>query len=348
MALPGTFSDGQNVAVKDKRPQLPPEERFWKRYSPHHECSLSSAVSVILHVAFVGVLLLVAALVAKLGLRERNNPVAIDAVALAPGNGGDDQEEGASKGTPDSPKEDVATPKPQQQPAAPVPNTPELTAPKAESPKIPEPSRPDTMRFIDESKQASDAIQKMVQEAMKEPPLTQEVPKARGKPDGTGKGVQGSGPGSGRSGSIVQQRIRRRARWHIMLRTHGPEDHVGQFAALGVILAFPTGGGQFYVVRDLLGRPPRGKIEDISKIFKFYAIDQDPGSARDLARFLHAPLGATFFLAFFPNELENAMAEMEKTYRGRREEELTENTYFKVVPSGGSYVVVIDENPLAR
>jgi hypothetical protein len=280
-------------------------------------------------------------LVAKLGLRERNNPVAIDAVALAPGNGGDDQEEGASKGTPDSPKEDVATPK--QQPAAPVPNTPELTAPKPESPKIPEPSRPDTMRFIDESKQASDAIQKQVEEAMNQAQPRQEAPKARGTPDGTGKGVEGSGPGAGRSGSIVQQRVRRRGRWQLDFTVASAEDHLRQLSALGAILAFPAGGGKFYVVRDLMGRPPRGKIEDVAKINRIWFIDRQPATASEIARVLHSPLAGPFFVAFFPNELENSMAEMEKSYRGRPEQELTEKFRFKVIPSGGSWTVVVDE-----
>src|SRR5689334_1487060 len=41
---------------------VPPEEQFWKRYSPHHEFPLSSATSVALHIIAIGLLLLVAIL----------------------------------------------------------------------------------------------------------------------------------------------------------------------------------------------------------------------------------------------------------------------------------------------
>jgi hypothetical protein len=345
MALPGTLSDGHNVAVKDKRPELPPEEKFWKRYSPNHECSLSSVVSIILHVVFIGVLLLVAALVAKLGWREHNNQVALGAVALdpGPGKGGDNREEGASKGTPDSSKEDVATPKAQQH-STPVPNTPELIAPKREPSTIPKPSAPDRERIIAEAKQASDAFQRQVEEAMNQAPPRHEDPKARGEPDGLGKGVKGPGPGAGPAAAMNQQRINRRGRWQLDFRVANAEDHLRQLSALGAILAFPAGGGKFFIVRDLMGRPPRGKIEDVSKINRIWFIDYQPATAREIARVLHSPLAEPYFVAFFPNELENHMGEMEQKFRGLPEKELREKFRFRVVPDGGAWKVVPDEN----
>src|SRR5260370_39736114 len=39
------------ASTKEKEPALlvPPEERFWKRYSPNHELPLSSASSALMH-----------------------------------------------------------------------------------------------------------------------------------------------------------------------------------------------------------------------------------------------------------------------------------------------------------
>ena len=41
------------------QPLLPPEEKFWQRYSPHSEAPLSGVTSAVVHVLFVGLLLLV-------------------------------------------------------------------------------------------------------------------------------------------------------------------------------------------------------------------------------------------------------------------------------------------------
>ena len=59
MAQPAVPPDNKTAAPKPK-PLVPPDERFWKRYSPHHEMELASAASVTLHVLLV-VLVAVAA-----------------------------------------------------------------------------------------------------------------------------------------------------------------------------------------------------------------------------------------------------------------------------------------------
>ena len=48
------------VSTKEKEPALlvPPEERFWKRYSPNHEFPLSSASSALMHLCALGILAL--------------------------------------------------------------------------------------------------------------------------------------------------------------------------------------------------------------------------------------------------------------------------------------------------
>jgi hypothetical protein len=69
--------------------RLPPEERFWRRYSPHHEFPLSSATSVALHVLVVVLLLLVAWVAVKLRLDEGTTPLPVIAVTVGDGGRGE-------------------------------------------------------------------------------------------------------------------------------------------------------------------------------------------------------------------------------------------------------------------
>src|SRR5262245_25138569 len=66
---------------------LPPEEKFWQRYSQHHELPLSTLGSVTLH-ALVGVFLVV--VVAHYLARSHDKePLPIEAITIDGGGGGD-------------------------------------------------------------------------------------------------------------------------------------------------------------------------------------------------------------------------------------------------------------------
>src|SRR5438876_751218 len=45
------------TSIPTGRPMLPPEERFWERYSPHNEAPLSGVSSTVLHILILGLLL---------------------------------------------------------------------------------------------------------------------------------------------------------------------------------------------------------------------------------------------------------------------------------------------------
>src|SRR5262245_10723392 len=70
-------------------PLAPPEERFWRRYSPHHEFPLSSAVSIALHILALVLLGLLGWWVAHLAT-QKSTPLAEVPIALGP-SGGDRQ-----------------------------------------------------------------------------------------------------------------------------------------------------------------------------------------------------------------------------------------------------------------
>src|SRR5215468_6624475 len=70
--------------------RVPPEEKYWKRYSPHGEAPLSFAGSFAVHIIFGGLFLFVSVWAASLfGGEDRNVP--IEPVRLDLGGGGGDK-----------------------------------------------------------------------------------------------------------------------------------------------------------------------------------------------------------------------------------------------------------------
>src|ERR1700674_253969 len=96
------------VANEPEQEQAPPEPRFWKRYSAHHEFPLSSVGSVVFHVLLIGVLVVVGYIITQTRNDERSGPPIISVVAangLPPMNaGGGGQPDGgeSDKGGPKS------------------------------------------------------------------------------------------------------------------------------------------------------------------------------------------------------------------------------------------------------
>src|SRR5207237_9412148 len=76
---------------------VPPEEKFWKRYSPHHEAPLSGVSSFALHLLLIPLLLLIAWVASKVKDEDENRSLPVDVVRVNfPGGGG--SPEGAGKG----------------------------------------------------------------------------------------------------------------------------------------------------------------------------------------------------------------------------------------------------------
>ena len=59
-----------------------PKARFWKRYSPHHEASISGSSSIVLHILCFGVLILSGLLIA---LGSEHRPVEVSPIVMAGG-----------------------------------------------------------------------------------------------------------------------------------------------------------------------------------------------------------------------------------------------------------------------
>src|SRR5262245_56414879 len=67
------------------QPPVPPDERFWKRYSPHHEFPLSTVGSIVVHALLI-VALVVIAVTWQEGLSAAK-PVEMKVVEIEGGGG---------------------------------------------------------------------------------------------------------------------------------------------------------------------------------------------------------------------------------------------------------------------
>ena len=330
---------------KPPRPESPPDERFWKRYSKHHELPISSAGSLLIHCIFGGLLILIG--IAWLG--GHDDPVTMDVISVEGGGGGapDAQGNGPGNGVPPITGDEAAAKQNEKIVAAPRPDSKkDLPEPHADPVKLPDSSgaRPieaDQGSFKDVSRQSQDLQQKLL-EGLAQGKGEGGSGSGGGKGSGIGTG-EGSGIGPGKGTVSVRQK--RLLRWTLIFNTVTGDDYRRQLVALGAILAVPLPTGGYTVVRDLRHVPARGKAEDIDKINRIFWIDEKPSSVGALAEALGIQPLPPHIVAFFPKPLEDELLDKELKYRGLKEEQIHE-TKFEVRHEHGQYVpVVIEQVP---
>src|SRR5436305_13082532 len=83
---------------------IPPDEKFWQRYSPHSEAPLSGVTSAVLHILAIGLLLLIVYIKYMTGVEEENRSLPVDVVKFGGGGGtpgGKGVGPGGAEGDPD-------------------------------------------------------------------------------------------------------------------------------------------------------------------------------------------------------------------------------------------------------
>jgi hypothetical protein len=327
--------------------RVPPEEIFWKRYSPHGEAPLSLAGSFGLHLAIGGGLLLLGMFIlTNFGNSRTSLPVEPVRLNLG-GGGGKPSGTGDGKGVgsgmvEDVPegKEDVPNPLGKEEilPTRPALNETEVA--KIEEKYDAADIRPITTT---ESGKAFARLDERIRSKLADglrPGKGEGGPgEGGGKDSGKGKG---RGPGEGEGKAVLNIREKRMLRWHMGFTANTGPQYLAQLKDLGAILAFPVGGDQYKVVRDL---KPGGKLldEDVSSIQRIYWIDDKPSSVVDIVKALNAALAPPpRFIAFMPKELEDKLFEMEKNYVTRTlrvpfNEDKIDETHFRVVFKRGKF-----------
>jgi hypothetical protein len=329
-------------ASQARRP-LPrlPEARFWKRYSPHHELPLSTVSSVALHVLTGGCMILLAIYFGRLH-EERDRPVEVGTVRVDGPEKGDHKAAGPALGTqgdgdlPPAPEE--ATPTGGQDiPRAELPFRP------AQPTDLPKPSDEDLKTTIAQDNPSPIAI---VGLSPKKRADLLTAPPGSGRP--VGPGQNGKGPGGAEGGGPNGQikRLPRQLRWVMNFNTRDGRDYAQQLRELGAILAIPLPPKpgepvKGIVIRDLSKPSEMSKEEDLTALNLIGWKDDQPQSTAALANALGIKPPPPVFIAYFPRELEERLAKLErdkleKDHPGKSESDITE-TVFEVVTMGGKY-----------
>lgn len=329
---------------------VPPDEQFWKRYSPHQEMPLSAVGSFLLHTLAIGLLILLAYL-GWLGFRKGDS-LPVETVSFAQGGGGG--KKGAAPGSGSGNGQEViegtqTDPKENEQPTPPDPERKlDINAFSSVPQDI---KNDDTIKQLVKSGNPNlnifsrvdkDALNKM-RDGLSEGGGKGGTGKGGGKGDGDGTG-EGDGRGDGKSGKL-SQREKRMLRWTMIFDTRTGSDYLAQLRGLGAILAIPAGsdGKSYKVIRDLGGKgAPKLLDEDITSINRIFWIDDRPESVMSLMDALHHNGRPSHFVAFMPESLEKQLFEIELKFKGRKEEQIHE-TRFKVVRGQGGYRPIVVE-----
>jgi hypothetical protein len=360
----------QATAVQDnhasktaKKAPAPPDERFWQRYSPHHEFPLSVAGSIVLHaVCFFLLLLIVGGLLAR-WLNLNPEPPEISAVAMVEGGGGGDPqgvERGAKGGVVPTGQEAVQSNPQDKVAAAPIDKPEELKIEKVQ-PRPPELDLKPT-QINDRMLAESDAMVRQLKDIHARVGKIQEgllADKGYGKGgsgggsgggDGTGVGTK-TGPGTGNSPGTVRQK--RQARWFMefppgrdaqgrpVTTMENGRFLLKQLNGMGAALVIRQPGGKFLVIKDLLGGGSRG--DHVNELTGMYWIWDKPEDVRalTLALNLKSPPADKVIAAFFPEKLEAELLAKEKAASNNLPEDEIELTVFEVVPRGGAYEPIV-------
>jgi hypothetical protein len=327
------------------KPLLPPDERFWKRYSPHHEFPLASTTSVFLHGLVIGILAVGGVAFFLHDNDDGTGPVRSDVVSPADPSvfGGP---EGAPAGEPGLPG-DKLTEMPGGPPGAPdlgpVPDgssseLPEIASiPSASLDPLPSESIFDTP---DNLSTKFDALGKKLDPA-KSPGAAPSSKKpgsggtgnptgrdGKNGPGGSGTGTKRPGPGGdGRPGhrKATEQEIKA-ARWRFEL-AGSPKEHADKLDKSGVIVAVPDPKARnldiktvpLLLITDMKRRPvtlKAGALEDYRDSVKWS--NREPASIRGLAQELQLGFEPAYIVLLLPKDRELKMADLERRFAESR------------------------------
>jgi hypothetical protein len=317
----------------------PPDEQFWKRYSPNSEFPIAWLLSFTAH--FVILVLVSAILMNWFNWGADTAPVPFEVVEV--GGGGDGGSGGAAAGQ-RQPKEVIAgTPEEQQNPSEKPPELPAVKPLDVSQLPIQLQQDPSTRSIA--RTQATDRLSQLDQ-ALQNKLLNGAMQNGN---NGNAKSGNQSGKGEGNAGDPGQAAAgragngtataKRQMRWTMTFATADGRDYVRQLKTMRAIIAFPKSNGETLVFRNLTS-PYVGKVEDVGTIKRMYWIDNNPGLMQQLRFTLNLNFTPTQVIAFFPDELEKRLLAKELAYRGLREEQIQE-TFFKITVGITDYDVTV-------
>lgn len=315
--------DRTNAAVAGR---VLPDERFWNRYSPHHEFSLSSVSSFALHLLFLGL----AALACMVPFLNRDNSrMELNSIMIGDNGGRPDGDERSRGQNADPDGQPIP---PDERPAI-TPQVPTVDLPTNARPKLaplPEAQEPSSERTINDLADFFEQERKRAKDSKT----------TRGPDD---KPAKGEGPGDPGSGKVKNKHRDRMLRWTMQFNTRDGKDYAKQLQSLGAIVAIevPDETAKMTVYRDLTS-PAKGEVEEVKSIKNIWWIDDKPESVSALCDALKIKPAPKRLIAFLPTELEEKLLKSELAYaKGKTEDEIIE-TVFELKNRGeGRYEPVV-------
>ncbi len=340
-----TVSASMNPDKGRRQPLVPPEETIWKKYSSHYEFPISSVSSLFMHVAVLGMLFLIWAMFLKWFPEEGSLP--IEQVVVPGGGGGNPDGIGIGPGNGSLPKPREAVdraPTPSQGLTDVPPNqfqTPTAQLPPLISPKDQADPARTILQQADAASSQMAAVRNTADDKLKRA-LAGKGKGGTGSGGGEGSGVgTGTGPGAGPgSAGSITQRQKRQQRWVLIFDVRSV-NFATQLHDLGAILAAPREDGEYVVYRDLNQRPVQGKVEDLSQLNRIFWTFDSESSIKALCTVLGITPVPRQIVAFFPESLERELLEKEMAYFRGKDENLIDETFFRVERRGNRYEPVV-------
>lgn len=341
-----------------KEALVPPDERFWKRYSPHHEFPLSTTGAVALHGIVIGLLLF-------FWLNSSDDVDKPPTMQLVEIDGAFGNLDGLGLG--DTPYKPGASGKRTEDVGNPGANPTQIV--KGPTVQIPDKLKNEAIKLEgkdDDDDPTDKALGDLVRVAREaedsilaatNPTAPPQRPRKGGggigdgpKQGGTGgplgtkgKGMKGKGGGAGDRpyGQILTTQMQRAGRWTILTSGDG-HTHLAQLKALKVTLAIETPSPKVFRVFDLANDDLTGKLTELltdqrDKVWYTNYRHKHPRSVEDLARVLGLRETPRCFVIFLPKALEDRMVVLEHEYRGRSEAEILETEWLVPQLPNGRY-----------
>jgi len=337
----------------DNNPLLPPDERFWQRYSANHEFPLSGVGSLVAHGLVVGVLILIGYRL-SMTLEMDSRPPGVDVVGI---EGGGDIFAGFG-GSPGLPGPDTKGQRTELVPGQ--PETKAETAPKSPAQKLLDPTQVETLTipppvgaaeksvdldaFLDDVQRqaAEESFHKAMKVASAAPAGGTDKIGQGGKPGtkGTGTGgIKGDGTGSIKGKRAATPKEILAFRWRFDLAGTGKE-HADKLDKAGVVVAVLNPSGTYLVIRDLKRRPVEPKAENLAQFqnaVKWY--NSDPASIFHLTKELQLSFVPTQVVMLLPKDREEKMAAEEERLALERgiNPKLIQRTWFDFQLRNGAF-----------
>jgi hypothetical protein len=332
---------GTKPTKGDPLPQEPPEEQFWEKYSPHYELPIGTFASGAIHLVIV---LIFIALFKLAMAPDEKTRVPVRGMILADADGGgqmgtagsgpEDRKEATNEERQDPPRREIPQEELQKNIASVAQLNPDLS-PNALEKLAQSPN-------IDKLKDLNDELKERLKNGFKP-----------GK-GGTGSGDGPKGPGSSKEGtggsgnSNANTPGEQSLRWTIVFKTASGEDYLRQLSAFKAKLLIPESPdwktNRYF---EKLTSPNEGMPSKGQETPPMAFTDSDKVSASKVARALGLDYDPPYFVAFFPDDVREDMANKERKFRGLQPEQIYSTT-FRVIEQNGKLEIRVTDQIKAK